>query len=205
MRGGAWVLVAALTAVSMSGRATDTLAARETKGHEYRTLFAQLEKTDVVVEGPKTAQSVLYIFFDANCFYCHLTWKALQPYEAVGLQVRWVPVAYQQASSVGRAAAIMEAPDRVSALRANEIGYKVAQFDGGIEPMMKVPHSIAAQVQSNTRLMNKFGAPGTPALVWKSRDGNVRFKVGVPRLSELPEITQLPAQPNDDPELARFR
>jgi thiol:disulfide interchange protein DsbG len=53
-------------------------------------------------------------------------------------------------------------------------------------------------------LMNKFGAPGTPALVWKDR-GDVRFKVGVPRLSELPQITGLPAQPNDDPELAKFR
>jgi len=92
----------------MSGRATDTLAAREIKRHEYRTLFAQLEKTDVVVD--------------------------------------WVPVAYQQASSVGRAATIMEAPDRVSALRANEIGYNTAQFNGGIEPMMKVSHSTAAQL-----------------------------------------------------------
>src|SRR5206468_3651593 len=138
MRRDVWVLVAALTVVSMVGRATDTLAARDTQGHEYQSLFAQLEKTDVVLEGRKNAQSILYVFFDANCFYCHLTWKALQPYEAVGLQVRWVPVAYQQPSSVGRAAAIMEAPDRVSALRANEVGYNSAQFDGGIEPLAKV-------------------------------------------------------------------
>jgi thiol:disulfide interchange protein DsbG len=53
--------------------------------------------------------------------------------------------------------------------------------------------------------MRKFGAPGTPALAWKDRDGKVRFKVGVPRLSELPQITGLPAQPNADPDLAKFR
>jgi thiol:disulfide interchange protein DsbG len=53
--------------------------------------------------------------------------------------------------------------------------------------------------------MRKFGAPGTPALVWKDRAGKVRFKAGVPRLSELPQITGLPAQANEDPELAKFR
>lgn len=205
MRRGVWLLVAALTVVSTAGRAADTLAARDIQGHEYQTLFAQLEKTDVVLEGPKKAQSILYVFFDANCFYCHLTWKALQPYETVGLQVRWVPVAYQQPSSVGRAAAIMEAPDRVIALRVNEVGYNAARFDGGIAPMAKVSPSVAAQLQANTRLMRKFGAPGTPALVWKDPNGKVRFKVGVPLLSELPQITRLPAQPNDDPELAKFR
>jgi thiol:disulfide interchange protein DsbG len=206
MRRGIWILVVTLAVVSIGARANDTPTAPDTPAaHEYQTLFAQLEKTDVVVEGPKTARSILYVFFDANCFYCHLTWKALQPYETVGLQVRWVPVAYQQPSSVGRAAAIMAAPDRVSALRANEVGYNVAKFDGGIEPAGKVSRSVAAQLETNTRLMNKFGAPGTPALVWKDRNGDVRFKVGVPRLSELPQITQLPTQPNDDPELAKFR
>ena len=179
-------LVIALTLVSTVARAADTSTTRDARQPEYQTLFAQLEKTDVVQEGAKEAKSVLYVFFDANCFYCHLTWKALQPYETVGLQVRWLPVAYQQPSSVGRAAAIMQASDRIAALRVNEIGYNAAQFDGGIQPMDKVAGTLVAQLQANTQLMRKFGAPGTPALVWKDRDGKVRVKVGVPRLSELP-------------------
>lgn len=198
-------LMTALALVSTVGRAADTPTSRDIRESEYRTLFAQLEKTDVVQEGAKEAKSVLYVFFDANCFYCHLTWKALQPYEAVGLQVRWVPVAYQQPSSVGRAAAIMQASDRSAALRINEIGYNAAQFDGGIQPTDTVPGTLVAQLQANTQLMRKFGAPGTPALVWKDRDGKVRFKGGMPRLSELPQITRLPAQSIDDPELAKFR
>jgi thiol:disulfide interchange protein DsbG len=173
--------------------------------HEHASLFAQLEKTDAVVEGAAQSAHVVYAFFDANCLYCHLTWKALQPYEAAGLQVHWVPVAYQQPSSVGRAAAIMHAPDRVAALRRNELRYDASKFDGGIEPMASVPRAVAAQLQVNTRLMQAFGAPGTPLLVWKSTGGKVQTKVGVPRLSELPQITGLPAQPNDDPELAEFR
>src|SRR6202165_2294588 len=115
-------LVTALTLVSTVARAADTSTTRDARQPEYQTLFAQLEKTDVVQEGAKEAKSVLYVFFDANCFYCHLTWKALQPYETVGLQVRWLPVAYQQPSSVGRAAAIMQASDRIAALRVNELG-----------------------------------------------------------------------------------
>ena len=197
--------VIALMLVSIVARAADTSTTKDTRAAEYQTLFAQLEKADAVQEGAKEAKSVLYVFFDANCLYCHLTWKALQPYEKVGLQVRWVPVAYQQPSSVGRAAAIMQASDRVAALRANEIGYNAAQYEGGIQPMDKVPERLVVQLQANTQLMKKFGAPGTPALVWKERNGEVRIKVGVPRLSELPQITQLPAQPNDDSELAKFR
>jgi len=47
--------------------------------------------------------------------------------------------------------------------------------------------------------MERFGAPGTPALVWKDSAGKVRVKIGMPRLSQLPAITGLPAQKNDDP------
>jgi thiol:disulfide interchange protein DsbG len=171
---------------------------------ERGALFLELEKAEVVVEGAKEAQSVLYVFFDPNCFYCHLTWKALQPYEKVGLQVRWVPVAYQKPSSVGRAAAIMEASDRAAALRENEVNYERAHFDGGIKPMDSPPAPLSAQLQVNVQLMQKFGVSATPLLVWKDDHGDVQIKPGVPRLSRLPGITGLPEQRVDDPELADF-
>jgi thiol:disulfide interchange protein DsbG len=167
--------------------------------------FAQLAKADAVVEGSPAANHLVYVFFDANCLYCRLTWKALQPYEKVGLQVRWVPVAYQQPSSVGRAAAIMLAADRVAALRANETGYQATHFDGGIAPLAKVPPALAEQFAANTRLMRQFGSPGTPLLVWRAADGAVRSRPGMPRLSELAGITGLPEQANGDPELQPFR
>jgi thiol:disulfide interchange protein DsbG len=53
--------------------------------------------------------------------------------------------------------------------------------------------------------MGRFGMSGTPALVWKDGSGTVRTNLGLPRLSQLPAITGLPAQKIDDPELARFR
>jgi thiol:disulfide interchange protein DsbG len=202
---GAAAVAGALCLVGTGARAAETPTPPDRQNPGYQNLYAQLSTTDVVREGARAAKRVIYVFFDANCFYCHLTWKALQPYEKAGLQVRWVPVAYQQPSSVGRAAAIMLAPDRAAALRKNEIGYNPARFAGGVAPMQKVPATLAAKLKANTQLMQQFAAPGTPALVWKERDGRVRLKVGVPRLSELPRMTSLPAQPNDDPELARFR
>lgn len=198
-------LFCSLTLASPGAPADDQSSAQDGRDQKYAALFAQLEKIDVIEEGAKPPKSVLYVFFDANCLYCQLTWKALQPYEAVGLQVRWVPVAYQQPSSVTRAAAIMLAADRVAALRINETGYNANRFDGGIKPVEQVSESWVAQFQANTKLMQTFGAPGTPALVWKDFAGKVRIKVGVPRLSELPQMTGLPAQVNDDPELKEFR
>jgi thiol:disulfide interchange protein DsbG len=171
---------------------------------ERDALYARMEKLEAVVEGPAAAKRTLYVFFDANCWYCHLTWKALQAYERAGLQVRWVPVAYQKDSSFGRAAAIMGAQDRAAALRENETGYRVESYDGAIAPAA-VPKDLAARLDANTKLMQRLGAPGTPLLVWKDAKGAVRTKVGMPRLSQLPAITGLPRQKIDDPELADFR
>ncbi len=171
----------------------------------YASLFSQLEQTETVVEGSAHPRSILYVFFDANCFYCRLSWQALQHYERVGLQVRWVPVAYQQESSTGRAAAILTAKNRVAALHRNEIKYDATHYDGGIAPMKNVSVELAKKLQANTELMNKFGAPGTPAFVWKDSQGKVAFKAGMLRLSEIPRITGLPEQHIKDRELADFR
>jgi thiol:disulfide interchange protein DsbG len=168
-------------------------------------LYSSLEKADAVVEGAKEPKRVLYVFWDANCWYCHLTWKALQPYEKAGLQVRWVPVAYQKDNSGALAAAVMGAKDRVAALRENETRYRPKSYDGGIKPAAKVPADLALQLEDNFTLMGRFGMSGTPALVWKDEKGAVRTNLGLPPLSKLPGITGLPEQRIDDPELAKFR
>ncbi|MGO9443307.1 MAG: thiol:disulfide interchange protein DsbG [Thiobacillaceae bacterium] len=186
--------------VVIGANAADAPTPRAARAHPYQTQFGRLEKTDAVREGARGATHVLYVFFDANCLFCRLTWKALQPYEKVGLAVRWVPVAYQQTSSLARAAAIIQATDPVAALRENELGYNTARFNGGIQPMRDVPAELAARLHANTKLMQEFGAPGTPALVWMDSNGQVRVEVGLPRASELPYITGLRPQSTDDPE-----
>ena len=192
-------IAVALAAFAVTGALAKVPAARE-----LPALFATLEKTDAVTEGAASPKRILYVFFDANCWYCHLTWKALQAYEKAGLQVRWVPVAYQKDSSTGRAAAIMQAKDRVAAMRVNETGYRAKSYDGGIAPV-KPSKAFEAQLEANFELMDRFGVSGTPGLAWKDEKGRVQVKTGMPRLSQLPSITGLPAQKIDDPELAKFR
>ncbi|HTQ73840.1 MAG TPA: thioredoxin fold domain-containing protein [Burkholderiales bacterium] len=168
-------------------------------------LFAALEKTDAVVEGAKEPKRVLHVFWDANCYYCNLTWRALQRYERAGLQVRWVPVAYQKENSAALAAAVMGAKDRVAALRENETRYRARSYDGGIKAAAQVPADLAIELEENMTLMGRFGMSGTPALVWKDSGGQVQTHLGMPRLSRLPAITGLPEQKIDDPELAKYR
>jgi thiol:disulfide interchange protein DsbG len=171
---------------------------------ELPKLYSAIQRADAVVEGPVLPKRVLYVFFDANCWYCHLTWKALRPYERAGLQVRWVPVAYQKDSSTTKAAAIMQAKDRGAAFRENESKYLPESYDGGIAPA-KPTKKVARLLDDNFFLMDRFGLSGTPGLVWKDRDGKVQTLLGMPRLSQLPEITGLPEQKIDDPELQDFR
>jgi thiol:disulfide interchange protein DsbG len=185
-----------LATFAVAGALAKTPAARE-----LPALFATLEKTDAVTEGATSPKRILYVFFDANCWYCHLTWKALQAYEKAGLQVRWVPVAYQKDSSATKAAAIMEAKDRVAAMRENETGYRAESYDGGIAPAK----ALEAQLEANFQLMDRFGVSGTPGLVWKDEKSRVQVRTGIPRLSRLPAITGLPEQKIDDPELKEFR
>jgi thiol:disulfide interchange protein DsbG len=175
---------------------------------ELAKLFPALEKSAAIVEGvqdAKQARAVLYVFFDANCLYCHVTWKALQLYERVGLQVRWVPVAYQKDSSFGRAAAILAAKYPLTAFRDNETGYRAKSYDGGIKRLATVSAEVRRTLEANTALMNRFGVPATPALVWKDAKGRVRVSAGVPRENELPGMTGLPLQKYTDPELLEFR
>lgn len=168
-------------------------------------LYATLEKADAVIEGAKEPKRVLYVFWDANCYYCNLTWRALQHYEKAGLQVRWVPVAYQKDNSAALAAAVMGAHDRVAALRENETRYRAKSYDGGIRAAAKVPADLAIELEENMTLMGRFGMSGTPALVWKDSSGRVQTYLGMPPLSKLPAITGLPAQKIDEPELTKFR
>jgi thiol:disulfide interchange protein DsbG len=167
--------------------------------------YAALEKSHYIAEGTlNSPKSVIYVFFDPNCPFCHFAWQALQTYEAAGLQVRWIPVAYLTESSTGKAAAIMQTKDHLAAFRKNEEGYNPANHEGGIKPV-KPSADSQKQLQAHSEFMHQFGITGTPAIVWKDAQGKVQLKGGMPRLHELPLITGLPEQKIDNPDLARFR
>lgn len=171
---------------------------------DFEGMWASLEKAPVVLTGAKGAavKVVVYAFLDPNCGYCHYAWKAFKPYEKAGLQVRWLPVAFLNATSAQKAAAIMQAADPTGALDKHEQNYA----GGGIDIQgLVVKDDTRAKLETNSRLMKAFGFNGTPAIVYRdSRTGKVIAKNGMPRLSELPGIVNLPAIPNSDPDLTKF-
>jgi len=171
---------------------------------DYSAAFKQLKNTSYIVEGTKhDPKSVLYVFTDANCPYCHAAWKALQPYQAHGLQVRWIQVAVLRPSSVDKGVAILAAKDREAAFRRD-----MQHFGQPHQPTGKVSAAEREKykkvLQHNGALMAKFDINGTPGIVWRKSDGKIGIKPGMPRLRDIPAMTGLPRQPNDDPGLARF-
>lgn len=166
--------------------------------------WPRLATTPYIVEGAKgkDVKFVLYAFEDPNCIFCHMTWLAFQPYEKVGLQVRWIPVAFLRKNSAGKDAAIMLAPDPEAAFRAHHKAW-VSEDSGGIAPV-PVPANIRAEIVRDNQLMNAMGIRGTPGIVYRDKKGRVVVKSGMPRLSEIPRMTGLPEQKIDDPALKRF-
>nr|WP_235584343.1 thiol:disulfide interchange protein DsbG [Massilia sp. MS-15] len=172
---------------------------------DFAAAFAQLEKSAFIAEGTvKHPKSIIYAFVDANCPYCHFMWRAVQPYQAAGLQVRWIPVATLGPTSMPKALEVLAAADKTAAFRRMEQNHgKPWKPAAG---MTEQGHpSVAASIRRNGELMESFGIAGTPGVVWRDKEGKVQVKSGMPRLSELPSITGLPEQRVTDPSLAKFK
>lgn len=173
---------------------------------EYEKLAPQLEKSANIVSGAKgnAAKSTIYAFFDLNCPYCTMAYKALQPYEAAGLQVRWIPVAYLGPDSPKKAETLFQSSNPEAALKAHELAAGHADSNS-IKPAATVSAAVAKKLEANSKLMRDFGFNGTPGIVFKDKNGKLITRSGMPRLSDLPTITGLPEQPQTDPDLARFK
>jgi thiol:disulfide interchange protein DsbG len=103
-----------------------------------------------------------------------------------------------------KAIEIMVAKDKTAAFRKMEESHGKS-WSPSPSSSESSNQAVAAQIRANGELMERFGIAGTPGVVWKDRQGKVKVKGGMPRLSELPAITGLPEQKIDDPALAKFR
>lgn len=168
-------------------------------------MFKKLEQSTYITEGTiNNPKSLMYVFVDANCPFCHNTWKALQPYEKAGLQVRWILVDTLGPTSMPKAIEVLAAKDKTAAFRKMELDFgKSWKPTVGMDAASKP--AVADQIRKNNELLHEFGMNGTPGLVWKDKQGKAQIKNGMPRLSELPAMTGLPEQKNEDPSLERFR
>ncbi|MFC0698140.1 thiol:disulfide interchange protein DsbG [Paraburkholderia humisilvae] len=172
---------------------------------DVAALWPKIEQTAYVVEGARRPKAIVYAFMDPNCIYCHLLWKAVQPYEKKGLQVRWIPVGLLKPDSGGKAAALLEAKDPAGVMRTLQTKYQEASESGGIAPI-KGSATTDAKIRSNGELMKALGFYGTPSLAYRDAGTQeVVSSIGMAKASFVAKILDIPELPVSDPELKRYQ
>jgi len=162
------VSLAALAA--MIGVATPPVVAESTRSlSSADTVLAAAPTAAWIAEG--RGKRIVYIFIDANCPSCALLYRNLRTLiEPQDLQIRWVPVAVVSATSLGKAAAILQASDRLAALRHNEERFRGESYSGGIEE--DIPTAETEQkLRTNERLLNTLDIPVVPSMLFAGKDG----------------------------------
>jgi thiol:disulfide interchange protein DsbG len=197
--------VVAAVAVGLSGVA---LAAQQpAPSYLPASAVATLQNAPAIVEGAagKNVKSTIYVFMDPNCIFCHYAWKAFQPYEAAGLQVHWIPMGFLKPDSPGKAAALLQAQDGPALMRELETKFSEKDESGGIKPLATVPPATQTKLNGNIKTFQDLGFDGTPTIIYMTSGGRWADVSGLPPLSSLPTMLNLPEQAITDPSLQKFR
>jgi thiol:disulfide interchange protein DsbG len=179
---------AAVVATSVMGLAPFA-SAQQTQNPDAVKVLGEMGKATIITEG--RGPRVVYIFFDANCPYCHELYTNLRPKVGKdGLEIRWVPVAVLTPTSVTKGAAILQAPDRLKAFHENENTYGKGPTGqgGGIAPASKVLPATSAILNANNDLLEATKSPGVPTMLYRDKQGDAMLVVGPPDAQQLKDI-----------------
>ncbi|MGH8216094.1 MAG: thiol:disulfide interchange protein DsbG [Rhodanobacteraceae bacterium] len=148
-------------------------------------LWKQLGQSAWFAEGASEPERVVYVFTDTECPFCHKLWLTLRPYlHRGGVQVRDVLVAVIAPESLGRGAAVLAARDPSVAWRIHELAFGHTP----VKPLASVDPRMRAKFGANKALMARFGAFGTPAIVYRDGKGAIRMVLGLPDEATLKAI-----------------
>lgn len=166
----------------------------------YKAFAPGGEATGVMV-GDTKAVAEITVLFDANCGYCKLMHKMVQPaIEAGELRVHYVPVGILSADSAGKAAGILAAKDAKLDLDTIAAGGNAEQSTDKV---------LAAKVQANNDLMRKHGLNGTPVVLYKVKSGKdetLMVSPGMPDIKNMFKVLGISGQVHKlqaDPALAK--
>ncbi|MGC9237869.1 MAG: thioredoxin fold domain-containing protein [Thiomonas sp.] len=142
-------------------------------------LLTSIGKAHWVQEG--AGPRIVYIFFDPNCPYSHKLYLATRAEVGKsGLALRWIPVGQLEASSPGKAAAILAAPDPLAAFHQNEDDWNFGDSPaGGIRPLSQPTAKVAQQLQTNAALMHQAGLQTFPVMLYRDASGRAHLIVGL--------------------------
>ncbi len=155
----------------------DTTAARQKTA---AAMLADISQATWIRDG-KSAH-VIYVFFDPNCPYCHKVYEMLRPQVQRGeVELRWVVIGKLMETSVGKAAAMLEAKDPTEALHRNERGFSQESGSfGGIEEEPLPREETIRRLHANHALLNRSGFDAVPTLLFRTKDGKADIVRGAP-------------------------
>jgi thiol:disulfide interchange protein DsbG len=147
-----------------------------------------ITQTHYITEGQDAAPHKLWIVVDPNCIFCHKTYEDLQPLITDGVvQVRWIVIGMLKPSSEGKAAAILSAPNPLSAFKQNEHTFIARTEEGGITPLENPSESTLKALKANQEFALSLVNVGTPIFLFNGADHLPRLQEGYPG---SPQATQ---------------
>lgn len=147
--------------------------------------WQRLEKSRWIEDGRSEAPRMVYVFTDPNCPLCSRFWADARPWVDSGkVQLRHVLVAVIDASSVGKAAALLTSSEPAVALAQYESHRGAAH--GPTQSTIEA--SVRRELEANEALMKSLKSPGTPTIVYRDSSGAVRKFDGAPSSKMLDAI-----------------
>lgn len=132
-------------------------------------VFAGLSEATWITEGK--GKHIVYIFFDPNCPSCKSLYGYLRSFvKSNQYQFRWLPVAIVNTTSLGKAAAMLEAPNPLAAFRKNKIEYR--SFSGGLDEAIASAQT-EQKLKANEQLLNGLDIAVIPSMLFADKSKNI--------------------------------
>lgn len=189
------LLAATLFLISISVAAAATKKpAPDTEALSPREKIAETILTDIhqatwITEGK--GPHVVYIFFDPNCPACNQLYHSFRPWVEKGtIELHWIPVGILMTTSPGKAAALLEAKDRLKALTENEMKFSSANGFGGIAEEPLPTDATLKQLDTNERLLKHTVNMAVPTMLFRDKQGVATYIQGSPPEGPLGQIVR---------------
>jgi thiol:disulfide interchange protein DsbG len=152
-------------------------------------LLTNIHTTTWIAEGK--GPHVIYIFFDPNCPACNQLNHTFRPWVEQGqIELRWIPVGTLMTTSLGKAAALLEAKDKLAALTENETKFSRETGFGGIaeEPMPR--DATLKLLDNNLSVLKHTVNMAVPTMVFRDKQNIATFIQGAPPAGPLGQIVR---------------
>jgi thiol:disulfide interchange protein DsbG len=153
------------------------------------TMLAGIHQATWITEGK--GPHVIYIFFDPNCPACNQLYHSFRPLVEQGIiELHWIPVGILMTTSPGKAAALLEAKDRLAALAENEAKFSRENGFGGIAEEPLPTDATLKQLEANVRLLKHTVNMAVPTLLFRNKQNNATFIQAAPPPGPLSQIVR---------------